>query len=327
MDEERAEKPYDFVPFTGAADQKVRPGHESFRTTTHLSGRLSYRVIVQTPLHISSGSYALTDLDLGLPPKAIIRDCYRVIHEGQELPAIPGSSLKGATRAIVEAVTDSCVAITRVDRRDLPRTASRPCKPPKLCPACGLYGAMSRYARLSFSDALYVEGNLVNLRLPPLYRPRPEMGRLYRDRNRRFIGRKFYYHGRPQKQEQGNVVQALQTRTVLAGDLDFTSLTAAELGLVFFALGLDGSFQLALGGGKPVALGRVKIEAIDLSLRQSASFTEYGTGDAAWHGDSVHDVIADYLRQADSLIHAAARDQLREILDPANQRPAPTGVY
>jgi CRISPR/Cas system CSM-associated protein Csm3 (group 7 of RAMP superfamily) len=319
-------KPFDFVPFTDQVERRARPGHDSFQVDRYLSGRLLYEIEVQTLLHVSSGNYALTE-DLGLPARNVVRDLYKVRVKGQELPAIPGSTLKGATRAVVEAVTASCLGVTRVDRRDLPGKVSRSCSPPDLCPACGLYGAMSRLGRLSFSDALFVRGDATIARMPALFRPRPGQGHAYRDQAGRFIGRKFYFHGLPQAHKEGHYVEVMKPGTVLQGNVEFSRLAEPELGLLFFALGLDGSFQLMLGGGKPVAMGRVAFTPIELRLRQTASFTEYETGDGVLAGKPLAQAIADYIRQAEDLILAAQRDSLRQILDPANQRVAPTGVY
>ncbi|MCP4424802.1 MAG: hypothetical protein GY803_09940 [Chloroflexi bacterium] len=318
-------KPFDFVPFTDRVDQRRVPGHESFHLDKGLSGQLAYELIIQTPLHISSGNYALTE-DLGLKAANVLRDMYRVTVDGRPLPAVPGSTMKGVTRAIVEAVTHSCLGVvTRWQRRDLPHHLQSACRQPRLCPACGLYGAMSRLGRLSFSDALFHDGDARIIRMPALYRPRPNDARAYKKHDR-FWGRKFYYHGRPAKQE-GHYAEALIPGTILHGNVLFSGISEAELGLLCFALGLDGSFQMALGGGKPVALGRVKIQATALHLQQSASFTQYEAGDAVLTDEPLTAAVQDYLRRAGELIQAEQRDDLREILDPANQRPAPTGVY
>jgi hypothetical protein len=186
---------------------------------------------------------------------------------------------------------------------------------------------MSRLGRLSFSDATFIEGDAGIIRLPALFRPRPEQGRAYRDRSRNFKGRKFYFHGRPAQHKEGSYAEVLKPGTHLRGVVDFTSLTAAELGLVFFALGLDGSFRLALGGGKPVAMGQVRLEATELQLQQNTSFTEYETGMAVFTGNPLQQAITHYLPEAETLILAEQRDKLREILDPKNEREAPTGVY
>ncbi len=320
-------KPFDFVPFTGKTDKQHRPGHESFHLQEGLSGELLFEIVVETPLHISSGSYALTE-DLGLRAKNVVRDLYKVTVNGQKLPAIPGSTLKGAARSVVEAVTHSCVGVTR--ERDLPRGVNRGCRPPTLCPACGIFGAMSRLGRVSFGDAVVdlSQANAAIARMPALFRPRPRQGRSYKDNGRDFKGRKFYFHGVPAKHREGTYIEVLTEGSHLKGQAAFTGLGEAELGVLLFALGLDNSFQLAVGGGKPVAMGRIKIVPQEMRLRQSASFTTYEAGDVALQDEELESSLARYIAAAnETLIQAAQRDKLREILNPANDRPAPTGVY
>lgn len=319
-------KPFDFVPFAEKVDRHARPGHESFHSEGHLSGRLVYELEVMGMVHVSSGSYALTE-DLGMKPGGVVRDCYRVKHKGELLPAIPGSSLKGASRAVVEAVTASCIGVTRVNRRDLPKSLSGSCRPPTLCPACGLYGAMSRLGRVSFGDAVFVNGKTGIYQLPSLYRPRPQQGLSYRDRARQFKGRKFYYHGRLKRHQGGVPVEVLAAPTRLEGFVDFTGLGPAELGLLFFGLGLDRSFQIALGAGKPVAMGRVVVHPQELQLWTPEAFTEYETGEQVLTGDKLNEAIKEYVTQAGSLLLERQVHKLREILDPDNIREAPTGVY
>jgi CRISPR/Cas system CSM-associated protein Csm3 (group 7 of RAMP superfamily) len=320
-------KPFDFVPFTGKTDKQNRPGHDSFRLQASVSGELLFEMMVETPLHISSGNYALTE-DLGIQAKNVVRDLYKVTVQGQTLPAVPGSTLKGAARAIVEAVTNSCVGVTQ--ERELPRGVVRGCRPPTLCPACGIFGAMSRLGRVSFSDAVVDlrQADAAIARMPALYRPRPRQGRIYKDSARMFKGRKFYYHGLPAKHREGAFIEVLTPGTRLTGQVGFSSLEEGELGVLLFALGLDNSFQLAVGGGKPVAMGRIKIKAQELRLRQAASFTTFDAGDAVLTGKTLAGALARYINAAEeTLIQPAQRDKLREILNPANDRPAPTGVY
>ena len=163
--------------------------------------------------------------------------------------------------------------------------------------------------------------------MPALYRPRPRQGRAYRNVARQFKGRKFYYHGRPQKHKQGTYIEALKPGTELEGKVAFSNVTLAELGLLLFAWGMDGRFQLALGGCKPVAMGRVQITATELRLQQTASLLDYDGGQDVIQGDALTAKIRDAIAAADKLMLAKQKEQLTAILDPDNPRPAPTGVY
>lgn len=320
-------KPYDFVPFTEQQDQQRPFGHQAFRLQDTLSGRLVVQIELQTLLHISSGSYALSE-DLGLKAGFVIKDMYKVLRNGIAVPAIPGSTLKGGVRTLVEAVTNSClIAVPGKLRRKLPRSQGRSCGGNQLCPACALFGAMGQLARVSFSDVLFVSGDSEIFRLPSLYRTRAEDSYQYVDANDRLKGRKFYLHGIPQRHREGGYAEALKAGSVLRGNIDFTNLTPAELGLLCFGLGLDNSFQLALGGGKPLAMGRVKISAQELQLQQTASFLEYETGNAVLAGNVLTTAVSDYITQAEPLIQDVQLEAVRRILDPNNQRPAPTGTY
>src|SRR3990172_9669903 len=94
-------KPFGFVPFTGKVDRGDAPGHERFLLAQHYSGRLIYDLVALKPVHVSSGIYALSE-DLKQPAGDVLRDHYRVTRpNGERRPAVPGSSLKGATRAVV----------------------------------------------------------------------------------------------------------------------------------------------------------------------------------------------------------------------------------
>ncbi len=327
-----APKPYDFVPFASRMDRARPPGHEGFHLDGHLSGRLEYELMARSHVHVSSGNYALSE-DLGLEPGEVIRSCYRVTVDGRSTPAVPGSSLKGAIRAIAEAVSPSCVRVTRVNWRQLPRALSRSCpdrrQPDEYCPACAIFGAMSRLGRVSFGDALLVEGKTALYRLPALYRPRERQARrAYLDQQGNFKGRKFYFHGR-RADHEGARFEVIVEGSRLAGALDFTGLKPAELGLVLFALGLDGSFRPMLGGGKPVCLGAVELVPRSLALVTGESFTDYDSGDRILAGTTLDDFVRGHIEEATvrKVILGPQRDRLRQILDPDNPRLAPTGMY
>ena len=318
-------KPYDFVPFADRVDKQYRTGHEAY-PEGRLSGQFDYMLRAESFLHVSSGSYALTE-DLGMETKNVIRDLYRVYHEGEQKPAIPGSSIKGAVRSIVEAVTESCIGSTRVFRRDLPKDLARTCSPPWLCPACAIFGAMNRMSRVGFNDAVFLDGRTGVYFVPPLFGPRPRQGRKYKDRSRKFIGRKFYFHGKPARHQDGQPIEVLAVGSRLESSLTFTGLTESELGLLLYGLGLSGSFQPALGAGKPLAMGRVSIIPGALRFFHGDSFTAYDDSQQIIDGEQLQDSIERYIGEAEPHILSEQRKKLEEILDPENEREAPTGTY
>jgi CRISPR/Cas system CSM-associated protein Csm3 (group 7 of RAMP superfamily) len=322
-------KPFDFVPFPARRQREQPPGHDAFRG---LSGRLEYDLIVSTPLHVSSGTYSLAK-DAGFQGTGIMRDHYRVTVDGERTPAVPGSTLKGSARAIVEAVTASCVSVSRRDlRAGVPR-ALEACQPPELCPACALFGAMSRLGRVRFVDAVQIEGGKAIYFLPQLFRPRPkgDDGRLtplYTNDAGRFYGRKFYYHGKvAPRHAEAAPIEVLTPRSRLRASVTFESLSEPELGLLLFGLGLDHSFRPLLGAGKPLALGRVRPQATRLTLYQRDSLLSAEPADETWVGDAVVARLEQAVAAAEPLILDDQREELRRILDPRNPREAPTGMY
>lgn len=321
-------KPFDFVPFANQRRRDAAPGHDAFR---HLSGRLEYDLVVVGFLHVSSGTYALPD-EVGLQGGSPLRDHYRVTADGETTIAVPGSTLKGSARAVVEAVTASCIVSTRQRRDRLPDDLTPACRPPaKLCPACALFGAMSRLGRVRFGDALLTTGGAALYAMPPLFRPLRQESRYYFAADGKFRGRKFYYHGKLQRHVQGMPVEVITPRSRLSGWVAFDSLSEAELGLLLFGLGLDGSFHPLLGAGKPVAMGHARPEATALTIYQDASLLRATPADERLTGEALVAAIAGYLAAAEAgpepLILAPQRDELRRILDPNNPRPAPTGTY
>ena len=107
------------------------------------------------------------------------------------------------------------------------------------------------------------KGLTMQYRLPALYRPRGEAS-LYRNKSGYFKGRKFYKHCRPNQANKGGEVEAIRPNSILTGQLTFTNLSSDLLGLLFYSMGLTGSIQLKLGGGKPAGLGSTCIEPAKL---------------------------------------------------------------
>jgi CRISPR/Cas system CMR subunit Cmr4 (Cas7 group RAMP superfamily) len=159
---------------------------------------------------------------------------------------VPGSSVKGAVRAIVEALTPSCE-----------RTGSGACGNPRnLCPACALLGAPGWRATVAFGDLRPVQGS---------YRvPAVRIAQRYSHRRAPAHGRRLYRRV-PESPlpEEREVLLVLERGSELKGELVVEGASGEGLGILMVALGLRpfGLPYLRLGGGKNRGLGIVRVRA------------------------------------------------------------------
>ncbi|HZP02607.1 MAG TPA: RAMP superfamily CRISPR-associated protein [Terriglobia bacterium] len=250
-------KPFGFVPLPTHVDRRRPAGHDRFMREL-LSGSITGELVAQTPIHVGSGGIELTN-DSRIPlVKAHFRTAGKV--------AIPGSSLKGAIRSIVEAITYSCVRVqSRRAREALPQDF-RPCeakakeakdKEAELCIACRLFGAMGYQGQVRLADAVLVSGRVGTILTPSLYPPRTD-ARLYYEKGQ-VRGRKFYFHGQVAK---GNVpIEVCEVQSRFRLSLEFLNLEQGELGILLTALGCGSApFDLKLGGAKPICTGSMKVQ-------------------------------------------------------------------
>lgn len=324
-------KPYDFVSLPREIVRTQTIGHEAFKDGV-FSGCLEFEIVALSHLYVSAGVYALSE-DLQYPAGGVLRGCYRV----NGVPAIPGASLKGVVRSVTEAVTASCVgSVSRDVRPFLPRWRGE-CTPELACPACSMFGVQGRLGKVAFADALLLPGQETSLhRIPSLYRPhlsqREKPLAYFLDPSRRGLkGRKFYFHGRMREEPRNEPVEVIPQGSRLRGSVDFENLTRDELAVLFFALGLDGSFQLKLGGGKPVCLGSLEVHPLRLTLRQPREeFMDYDAAPEVYEGKAAGRFIVGTIREVESqrkYISPEQAQKLRAILRYPNDRECPTGMY
>lgn len=326
-----APKPYDFVPLAPQVVRARTLGHDAYAGSV-FSGCLEFEIEALSHLFVGSGTYALSE-DMKHRPGGVLRSCYRL----NGVPAIPGTSLKGVVRSVAEAVTASCVGSIGRDTRELLPRLSGECTPEFACPACSVFGVQGYLGKVAFSDAFLLPGQKMALHhIPSSYRPRlsrREQPRVYftDDTRRRLKGRKFYFHGRMRDDPRNEPVEVIPQKSRLAGSVDFENLTREELALLVFALGLDGSFRLKLGGGKPACLGSLEVHPLRLSLRQpKQEFLDYEITPEVYEGKAVNDFISETIR---SILHQRKYmlpDQvlkLTEILRYPNDRECPAGPY
>jgi hypothetical protein len=190
---------------------------------------------------------------------------------------------------------------------------------------------MSRLGKAHFGDAsLLGEGKTRLFRLSPLFAPQAfRTPPSYLDRSGTFKGRKFYYHSRPAEDERQPPVETLPPGRELCGRIDLENLTAAELGLLFFALGVDGAITLKLGGGKPLGLGSLRVVKAELALLEPDHYTRAEPQETVY----VQERLAQFVSQATDAALAEKmllREQalaLAQILAFNQERLAPEGAY
>jgi CRISPR/Cas system CSM-associated protein Csm3 (group 7 of RAMP superfamily) len=315
------EKPYDFIGFSGKSPDREEGVGQDRILPNRLSGTLTLTMRTLTPVHVGSG---YTDyVKAGNQEVLAALQASKRIREENALRRrylIPGSSIKGAVRSIVEAITRSCVRVVQGKYRPyLPQGYGGCIRIDQLCPACRLFGAQDYQGHLSFEDAVAPPGSLVMLGVPLLWTPARGVRGLpprYLDRRDTAKGRKFYFHA---KYAQGaDARTCIKTGAELPLHIHFTNLTEAELGVLLTALGLhpNHSFPIKLGGGKPVGLGSVEILPNTLRLLQgSESLKNTGRlGQASLlQGEELNQRIRQYTQSAQSLLEVSSLKQLAEV--------------
>lgn len=245
-------KPYDFVPLPGRGRGQQPAGHHRYDSQNY-SGRLTATVIARSPVHVASGLLEKS----GNRKHPLVKAHFRT--GGQ--PAIPGTSLKGCIRSIVEAITSSSVQVAQ-RMRNIPEDY----RPAQLNPernqitldvAQRIFGAQGYQGMVCFRDAVLITGTTVPVTSPQLFRPRSDQADIYFD-GRQPRGRKFYMHGEP---AEGNLpLEACDKGSRFELRMEFANLAAGEIGLLLVALGLgERRFCPKLGGAKPACLGTIEI--------------------------------------------------------------------
>jgi CRISPR/Cas system CSM-associated protein Csm3 (group 7 of RAMP superfamily) len=251
-------KPYAFVPIPqGNTSPKHPAGHDRYQDEL-LTGTITGTLVAFSPVHVASGNIELTG---GKP--SLVKAHFR----RNDRPAIPGSSLKGSIRSIVEAISEppSCLRVTQARYDQLPPNARRCADKERLCVACRMFGAMGYMGQVRFADALLASGETETVHLPSLFAPRTRE-RVYLERGT-VKGRKFYMHGQRGQTAHGNVpVEACPAGSRFPLVVSFENLEAKHLTLLLTALG-QGQPRLfpKLGGGKPSCCGSVEIRDVGVT--------------------------------------------------------------
>ena len=270
--------PYDFVPIDrNKPPERHRPSlHDTFNG---ISGKIEGTITAEAPVFI----FHSPKRRQGAEP---------FIKNAQNQHIIPGSSLKGLFRNLVETIGNGCFLLfdgnyKRNDRdrerrlnyfRKLPNKFKK-CSPPDLCIACRMFGTIQSsnllLGKVSFTDALEVricEHEAVHT--VALMEPKPRHGSFYLNPDEWIAGRKFYFHQPSgiQDVDRGNqYIQPIDKGSQFAFSVQFTNLERVELQTFLYALDLEPEMRHKLGYGKPAGLGSVRFDITRLTLIDYAS--------------------------------------------------------
>ncbi len=252
------------------------------------SGRLDVDVYTETPLFIVDPRVVSPD---PRKPAESIKN-----KQGEYI--VPGSSLKGMLRCVVETLGNGCLTLFdgsyerggKINyKREVPDNFQRCNDNSQLCIACRIFGMLSERGRgvflgkVNIGDAR-VYPDQVHLYDPiytkPLMEPKPHHASFYLDKDRKHIaGRKYYFHHSPDYPpltEKGLIrfgntpanryIRPLDYDTKFHFSLDFTNLEADEFAVLLLAIALEKDMRHKIGYGKPLGLGSISLSPTSLTL-------------------------------------------------------------
>lgn len=309
--------PYDFVVAEGTREEvKKRPaGHDLF---TGNSGIIHCRMITEGPLFIANGEEK--------PTSEEHKKLEFFTSEGK--PAIPGSSLKGMTRSVAEAVADSCMVLcsgsyrhSRIKDKNtefqIPRTLKSCTSIDHLCITCRMFGMMqqndpksklkSQKLSLFKGKASFSDGKLLNNDfelmpwqiVPELSSPKPQHRPFY-ESDHRVRGRKFYYHQASLsnfKTKRNVSIQPIQN-AIFGFEVNFQNLTDEEFELLLYSLVLEPGMRHKIGMGKPLGLGSVRIGVEEVEILNIAErYSSLEGGVTGYEGEKLGEFMETQLKK------------------------------
>ena len=284
--------PYRWVTLSdGSVEHNVPHYHHTF---SGLSGRIWCELEALTPLLIGDGT--LGDIQF-----------VRHKHNGQ--PYIPGSSLKGAIRALVEVVGNGTVPFSvSVERRHQPENARQETNGvSQLDAITRMFGYLRKGDRNVFAGLIHFSDAEISTHISSMSswdqfevavgQPNKKHGAFYPSNRKR----KFYHHHPGATQlvpPHSGITQTTQVRPAPPGTsfhftVDFTNLRDDELNLLFYCLALEeqvrvtlnsaalgrdegsevlnGPLRHKIGGAKPHGAGSVHIRITKMQLCRDAT--------------------------------------------------------
>lgn len=332
--------PYDFVRIDWNRSPERRSPTWHHRLTNEgtqplYSGHLEVDVYAETPLFIADPRSISPDPS---KPAQSMRN-----QSGEYI--IPGSSLKGMLRCLVETLGNGCLTLfdgqyerNRIDYTKAIAKDFQHCDDnTHLCISCRTFGMLKERMRgvflgkVNIGDArIYVEKiyKYDPIYTQPLMDPKPHHASFYLDESRKYItGRKYYFHhsrdlelltanrliymaGRP----ANRYIQPLDYGTQFHFRVDFTNLEADEFVALLMAIALEEDMRHKIGYGKPLGLGSINLSPTSLTLVDYASrYTQPGAsrGISVLEKDDMWNFIYSQLDTFEQLVSIAMEDLQR----------------
>lgn len=287
--------PYDFVriDWDKTPERHIPNYHEKF---SGLSGEFYGKIIAETPIFIPQWRTE--------NPKRFIKN------ENQEY-IIPGSSLKGVIRSLVETVGNGCFLLFDEKygrganyRNRIPNEFKKCSEPNRLCIACRMFGTIQGSdvlkGKVFFNDAVatkvYEHDPIYTV---TLMGPKPRHQPFYLDTSRQYIaGRKFYFHHitgiktLSRGTDYNQYIKPLDAGSTFDFSVKFTNLEEKELKTLLYALVLEPDMRHKLGYAKPGGLGSVRIVLTKISLIDYVNrYTQDNKGITEYQGTGLTDYV------------------------------------
>jgi CRISPR/Cas system CSM-associated protein Csm3 (group 7 of RAMP superfamily) len=246
-------------------------GHQQY-TADRYTGQIDGTFTALQPLHVGTGLY-VPPAQVGIESDVPL---VKSFHSVDGRLTIPGSSLKGPIRSIVEAITYACVSKTGYRWQRHERDQYEECRyrsqqrQGNLCIACQMFGAMGYEGQIHFADAPQVAGETGVHFIPAQHQPKGSMER------------RHYPHALQDPNDPQWPLEAALPNSQFHLIVRFQNLTAGELGLLLIALGQDKPpLCLKLGAGKNSGLGAVRFGELQVErLNTEALYDAYDSSPA-----------------------------------------------
>lgn len=324
--QEAEPKPFHWISLKTPPRREAPAFHASFR---QLSGRLEIEIeVLSDYLYVGSGA-VLLDSQKG---------AYYAFARHDEQLIIPSTGIKGPVRAIVEAISNSCVKQSAWREQRTLKAHHRACAEVKhgqeasteLCPACRLFGTTGYRGRMHFADAAPVkQGQPQIIKIADLWPPRQNKGR-------KFYETKTFRELENQKPERNHrFLEGVPKGARFVTTLFFENADVAEMGLILRALGLDRhpdqpenvgyAFPVKIGGAKPRCLGAVRFHPRRISLLPKAAGGLFQALAQGGENRLLKPTLLEWL-QNETLLDQEAWRQFRQQAKQ-KQEPCPKDLY